>query len=165
MISNETGRNIVHLKQHCWSLAVCLLGCFSSHLSYASQNRGVSTDLLAFAPVATMPDRPVTAWLDYCVRHSDDCQTDLRQPLRIALTSQILKRLRIINSVVNARVHPLTDLQHWGVKDHWDQAEDGYGDCEDFQLLKRKQLVDAGVPRRATLMTVARDAETMATPY
>jgi predicted transglutaminase-like cysteine proteinase len=52
----------------------------------------------------------------------------------------------------------MTDLQHWGVKDHWDQAEDGYGDCEDYQLLKRKQLVDAGVPRRTMLMTVAWDA-------
>jgi len=31
------------------------------------------------------------------------------------------------------------------------------GDCEDYQLLKRKLLVEAGLPRRAMRMTVVID--------
>jgi predicted transglutaminase-like cysteine proteinase len=34
---------------------------------------------------------------------------------------------------------------------------DGYGDCEDYVLLKRKMLMDAGWPREALLITVVRD--------
>jgi predicted transglutaminase-like cysteine proteinase len=34
---------------------------------------------------------------------------------------------------------------------------DGIGDCEDYQLLKRKLLVEAGLPRRAMRMTVVID--------
>ena len=34
---------------------------------------------------------------------------------------------------------------------------DGYGDCEDYVLLKRKMLIDAGWPREALLITVVRD--------
>jgi predicted transglutaminase-like cysteine proteinase len=34
---------------------------------------------------------------------------------------------------------------------------DGEGDCEDYQLLKRKHLVEAGLPRRAMRMTVVLD--------
>jgi predicted transglutaminase-like cysteine proteinase len=34
---------------------------------------------------------------------------------------------------------------------------DGMGDCEDYQLLKRKLLVEAGLPRRAMRMTVVID--------
>src|SRR2546421_256375 len=34
---------------------------------------------------------------------------------------------------------------------------DGYGDCEDYALLKRRLLTQAGWPRQALLMTVVRD--------
>jgi len=125
----------------------------------AGQIYTASLETNAFAPVATSLDRPIAAWLDYCVRHSDDCQTDLRQPLTVTLTAALLARLKDVNIAVNRSVRPMTDMQHWGVEDHWDLAEDGYGDCEDYQLLKRKLLVDAGVPRRAMLMTVAWDSD------
>ena len=39
----------------------------------------------------------------------------------------------------------------------WSLPTDGYGDCEDYQFLKRKLLVEAGLPRRALLMTVVID--------
>ena len=42
--------------------------------------------------------------------------------------------------------------------DRWDYPDDGYGDCEDIQLLKRKLLIEAGLPRRALRMTVVLDA-------
>jgi predicted transglutaminase-like cysteine proteinase len=41
---------------------------------------------------------------------------------------------------VNASVTPLSDQDHWGIPDRWDLPNDGYGDCEDIQLLKRKLL-------------------------
>ena len=48
-------------------------------------------------------------------------------------------------------------MDHWGTIDRWDLPIDGQGDCEDYQLLKRKFLVDAGLPRRAMRMTVVID--------
>jgi predicted transglutaminase-like cysteine proteinase len=62
-----------------------------------------------------------------------------------------------VNGRVNTRIKPVTDLDHWGSADRWDLAEDGSGDCEDFQLLKRKLLAEAGLPRRAMRMTVVID--------
>jgi predicted transglutaminase-like cysteine proteinase len=62
-----------------------------------------------------------------------------------------------VNRRVNKSVRSLPDRDHWGVTDRWDLAEDGSGDCEDFQLLKRKLLADAGLPRRAMRMTVVID--------
>jgi predicted transglutaminase-like cysteine proteinase len=43
------------------------------------------------------------------------------------------------------------------VVDRWDFPDDGTGDCEDFQLLKRRMLVGRGLPRRALRMTVVID--------
>ena len=51
----------------------------------------------------------------------------------------------------------MTDMDHWGVIEKWSLPTDGYGDCEDYVLLKRKMLIDAGWPREALLITVVRD--------
>jgi predicted transglutaminase-like cysteine proteinase len=48
-------------------------------------------------------------------------------------------------------------MDHWGVIDRWNYPDDGYGDCEDYVLLKRKMLMQAGWPRQALLITVVRD--------
>jgi predicted transglutaminase-like cysteine proteinase len=62
-----------------------------------------------------------------------------------------------VNRRVNAAVRSVTDDEHWGVPDRWDLPADGLGDCEDYQLLKRKLLAEAGLPRRAMRITVVVD--------
>ena len=61
------------------------------------------------------------------------------------------------NRYVNRTILPVTDKDHWGVIDRWGFPVDAMGDCEDIQLLKRRYLVAAGVPRRALPMTVVLD--------
>jgi predicted transglutaminase-like cysteine proteinase len=51
----------------------------------------------------------------------------------------------------------VSDQDHWGVLDRWDYPDDGLGDCEDIQLLKRRLLVQAGLPQRAMRMTAVID--------
>jgi predicted transglutaminase-like cysteine proteinase len=51
----------------------------------------------------------------------------------------------------------MTDLEHYGVVEKWAYPEDGYGDCEDYVLLKRRMLMQIGWPRGALLITVVRD--------
>jgi predicted transglutaminase-like cysteine proteinase len=61
-----------------------------------------------------------------------------------------------VNNLVNATIKPLTDLEHWGVMERWSYPDDGYGDCEDYVLLKRRMLIQSGWPREALLITVVR---------
>jgi len=75
----------------------------------------------------------------------------------ISLTPHIWRTLATINERVNTTIKPLSDQEHWGVVDRWDYPDDGYGDCEDIQLLKRKLLIEVGLPRRALRMTVVLD--------
>jgi predicted transglutaminase-like cysteine proteinase len=51
----------------------------------------------------------------------------------------------------------MTDLEHFGTVERWSYPDDGYGDCEDYVLLKRRMLMEAGWPREALLITVVRD--------
>jgi predicted transglutaminase-like cysteine proteinase len=100
---------------------------------------------------------PIPAWRDFCDRHPAECAVNLAERTVLKLSPATWGMIRTINERVNSNVKPITDAEHWGVLDHWDLPDDGYGDCEDYQLLKRKLLAELGVPRRAMRMTVVLD--------
>ena len=100
---------------------------------------------------------PIPAWTEFCKRYPTECTVDASQPAVITLTATTWSTILEVNRRVNKSVRSVPDRDHWGVADRWDLAEDGSGDCEDFQLLKRKLLADAGLPRRAMRMTVVID--------
>ncbi|HEX2135404.1 MAG TPA: transglutaminase-like cysteine peptidase [Microvirga sp.] len=101
--------------------------------------------------------RPVPAWRHFCEANQSDCEVDPNEPERIKLSRSTWQQIVAVNARVNATIKPLADEAHWGVVDAWNYPTDGYGDCEDYQLLKRKLLVQAGLPRRALRMTVVID--------
>jgi predicted transglutaminase-like cysteine proteinase len=86
-----------------------------------------------------------------------ECAVDTTEPAVIALDPALWRTIASVNRRVNARIRPITDQAHWGVVDRWEYPDDGFGDCEDFQLLKRRMLVERGLPRRALRMTVVID--------
>ena len=110
------------------------------------------------APAATVGDaRAVLGWVKFCERQPAECEVDTTEPTLIVLTARIWQSILTVNRRVNTTIEPLTDQAHWGTPDSWDFPNDGSGDCEDYQLLKRKLLIEAGLPRRALRMTVVID--------
>src|SRR3954471_3381418 len=103
------------------------------------------------------PTTPLWAWADFCNRHRSECASDAAEPSVVRLTKATWDAINAVNRHVNATIKPLSDQDHWGVVDRWDLPEDGYGDCDDYQLLKRKLLAEKGLPRRAMRMTVVID--------
>jgi predicted transglutaminase-like cysteine proteinase len=103
--------------------------------------------------------KPIPGWVRFCGENPAECAVDPSEPATIELTAKDWKTLNRINQQVNAAIKAKSDEDHWGVEDRWDFAEDGYGDCEDYQLVKRKRLVEAGFPRRALRTTVVIDEE------
>jgi predicted transglutaminase-like cysteine proteinase len=109
--------------------------------------------------VASGEARPVIAWVDFCRRYASECRVDTNEPEQIELTQKSWKTIISTNLRINREIEPVTDMDHWGQIDRWDMAEDGKGDCEEYVLVKRKKLVEAGFPRRALLVTVVIDDE------
>ena len=101
--------------------------------------------------------RPPIGWVDFCNDHPKDCTASPSAPRDVVLTPKAWKDLVRVNQWVNDQIKPLTDLEHWGVVEKWSYPEDGKGDCEDYVLLKRRILIEAGWPREALLITVVRD--------
>src|SRR5687767_9383716 len=101
--------------------------------------------------------RPPIGWTEFCAEHRRECETRPMEARDVVLTPSAWRDLVRINRWVNSNVRPLTDLEHWGVVERWSYPDDGYGDCEDYVLLKRRLLIQSGWPRAALLITVVRD--------
>ena len=119
----------------------------------ATPSTGQDALFVAVGPAA----RPPIGWVEFCLDRPRDCLVTPSTPRNASLTGKSWKELVRINKSVNEQVKPITDFDHWGVPEKWSYPDDGYGDCEDYVLLKRRMLMQAGWPREALLITVVRD--------
>lgn len=101
--------------------------------------------------------RPPIGWVEFCMDNQRECATQVSAPRDVVLSSKAWKDLVRVNKWVNETIKPVTDMDHWGVVEKWSYPDDGKGDCEDYVLLKRRMLMQAGWPREALLITVVRD--------
>ena len=121
---------------------------------------GTAAEAAAAAPVNVLVGgaaRAPIGWVEFCNENPKDCVASATQPRDVVLTSKAWKDLVNVNRWVNSTIQPVTDLEHWGVVERWSYPDDGKGDCEDYVLLKRRMLIQAGWPREALLITVVRD--------
>ena len=109
-----------------------------------------------FISLGEMVKAPI-GWVEFCVEYQPECKTRPTQARDVMLDGAAWKDLERVNLFVNAHVKPMTDMEHWGVVERWNYPDDGYGDCEDYVLQKRKLLIQTGWPREALLITVVRD--------
>jgi predicted transglutaminase-like cysteine proteinase len=140
-----------------WIVSAFLCLAFAGTALQATAEEVAPLPSAPVMPLGGEDDRPTTAWKDFCRRLPGECEIDGTEPATIALSQDVWTLLNKINLHVNRTIEPMTDRAHWGVSDRWDYPDDGKGDCEDIQLLKRKLLAAAGLPRRAMRMTVVID--------
>jgi predicted transglutaminase-like cysteine proteinase len=106
---------------------------------------------------ASQVTSPPVGWVEFCARQPGECASTATAPRDITLSPEVWKDMVRVNKWVNKTIKPLTDLEHWGVVERWSYPDDGYGDCEDYVLLKRRIFIQSGWPRESLLVTVVRD--------
>ena len=92
---------------------------------------------------------------EFCRREPDECRQKTASQMPIELTKILWAAMVDINNTVNVMVSPRTDMEIWGKEELWSYPTK-VGDCEDYALEKRRQLMDIGVPAGDLLMTVVR---------
>ncbi len=122
----------------------------------ASLSSLLGNERAAFASVGATTRAPI-GWFEFCIRYKPECETRPSTPRDVVLSPKAWADMVKVNNWVNETIKPVTDLEHWGVVEQWDYPDDGKGDCEDYVLLKRRMLMQAGWPREALLITVVRD--------
>ena len=102
-------------------------------------------------PVARIVPAPAQ-YRDFCARFPAEC--DMAGPAVIEMSVASWRLLNKINRAVNADICFVSDPEEYGFEDYWTLPVDGYGDCEDFALEKRRRLAAAGLPRAAMRMAI-----------
>ncbi|MFT0891688.1 transglutaminase-like cysteine peptidase [Pseudochelatococcus sp. G4_1912] len=145
-------------------LGFCL--AFSALLSLSTadaRQRAVRLPAVAISSEVWQTETGLTShpvgWEDFCQKYPTTCQLRDNRPGSVKLNAETWALILQINTSVNTTISPLSDEEHWGIAESWDYPEDGFGDCEDYALQKRRLLHEAGLPLAALMMTVVRDLD------
>jgi predicted transglutaminase-like cysteine proteinase len=92
---------------------------------------------------------------EYCQKNSKDCRIISQDTRPMTLTRARWKEMVQINAHANAVIKPVTDEEYYGVEELWIYPQ-RYGDCEDYVLMKRQELMRLGWPASDLLVTVVR---------
>ena len=109
-----------------------------------------------------MPDTGIAAqdppagFVSFCLRFADQCASSPPAPSRINLSTIGWIELQNVNEFINRAIRPMSDLQHYGRPEFWTIPKDGFGDCEDYALTKRKILAKLGFSTLALRIAVVR---------
>jgi predicted transglutaminase-like cysteine proteinase len=99
---------------------------------------------------------PPIGYVAFCREHQVECRPGRRFADRIQLTAAKFHEIEKVNTAVNTAVAPITDLELYGKAEVWTYPN-SKGDCEDYVLLKRRILIERGLPESTLLITVVRD--------
>ena len=92
---------------------------------------------------------------EFCQQRPQECGPNAQVISAVPLTEALWQQLLNTNAQVNAAVVPVTDEQLYKVSEFWTYPN-GYGDCEDYALEKRRELINQGWPASTLLLTVVK---------
>lgn len=73
------------------------------------------------------------------------------------VTKAQLTAIKKINSKINRRVNEVSDAKQYGREEYWALPTSRGGDCEDFALLKKRELMKAGIAGQNLLIATVLD--------
>ena len=94
------------------------------------------------------------AYRDFCRKNASLCGSGSGARV-IRLDAGKRAELERLNLSVNRRIRERSDRAAHGVDDNWSMPVNS-GDCEDYAILKKRELMRHGWPSAALLLTVAR---------
>ncbi|MBJ3784056.1 transglutaminase-like cysteine peptidase [Devosia sp. MSA67] len=95
--------------------------------------------------------------LEFCNAHPSECRANDRVVPAMALDEASWQQLVSVNAYYNQNVVPVTDQDLYKVAEFWTYPN-GYGDCEDFALAKRRDLINSGWHPSTLMIAVVKEA-------
>ena len=93
----------------------------------------------------------------FCLRYPSDCKTTPTESERIDLDAETSELLMRVNQSVNKSIIPTPKSYGPNLGDGWTIAPD-MGDCNDYAVTKRHQLLESGLPSKALRLSVVKTA-------
>jgi predicted transglutaminase-like cysteine proteinase len=99
---------------------------------------------------------PPIGFVKFCVANPGECKNVGRRVKRVEATPEMWNTLFKLNARINLNVEPMSDDELYGVPEYWTYPVSA-GDCEDYLLLKKRELEQLGFDSGALLITVVLD--------
>ena len=93
----------------------------------------------------------------FCLRYPSDCKPDPTENKRIDLNEQNLELLKRVNHSVNVYINPRPKSYGPYLGEGWTIGPE-MGDCNDYAVTKRHQLLESGLPSKALRLSVVKTA-------
>jgi len=93
----------------------------------------------------------------FCLRYPTDCKSEPMEGERIELNAENSELLKRANRSVNMSIAPRLKSYGSNLEDEWTIAPDR-GDCNDYAVTKRHELVENGLPSKALRLSVVTTA-------
>ena len=135
--------------------AVIALGVFCLALLMGGPAEAAEASSKASMKVFGTARAPI-GYAQFCSEQPSECSERSAKPVQVILDAVRFDQLDRINRAINITIAPMTDAELYGVAERWSYPDDR-GDCEDYVLLKRRTLIEAGWDPSALLITVVRD--------
>ena len=76
----------------------------------------------------------------------------------LTMTADLWALVRGVNQQVNRNIRAVSDAAHYGQTDYWalQSGQNQSGDCEDYAMTKRHQLIEAGIPADTLTFAIVR---------
>lgn len=97
---------------------------------------------------------------EFCRRYPQMCRERQNLAPPLPLTDKIWRMAVRVNAAVNKKIQAATDAEIYGREEYWEYP-DKYGspyrgDCEDYALMKQRELQKRGIAAANLLITVVR---------
>lgn len=138
-------------------LRATLLGAIMALAAIAAPAQALDTSNVAFVQTVGGNTSIPVGHLEFCKARPSECGAHANPVSAMSLDEGLWQQLLNINAYVNQTVVPVTDDELYQVSEFWTYPN-GYGDCEDYALEKRRQLIAAGWPASTLLMSVVKQA-------
>ena len=93
----------------------------------------------------------------FCLRYPAECRSDPTEKDQVELSDQTSELLNRVNRSVNTAITPTLKAYGSNIEDRWTIAPT-LGDCNDYAVTKRHELVADGLPARALRLSVVKTA-------
>jgi predicted transglutaminase-like cysteine proteinase len=122
-----------------------------------ARNRSAQDSNLLTPIVDASPTLAPFQHVRFCLRYPSDCKSNRAENDHIDLDAETSELLKRVNHSVNLSIIPTVKDYGPNLGDGWTIAPDT-GDCNDYAVTKRHQLLESGLPSKALRLSVVKTA-------
>jgi len=93
----------------------------------------------------------------FCLHYPSECKSELREADRFDMNAGVADLLTRVNHDVNTAINPTVKSYGSDLRNGWTIAP-ASGDCNDYAVTKRHDLIAGGLPAKALRLAVVRTA-------